>query len=268
MIYQADLNAVLALLKNCLSQQTTNEGLLWLGNIQKLSSLEVPDQLAIITFNTIPRFFDEKNLQLDPDEIHLAHSLRKNWRFENWSLVQTARAVFILTLAHHQFELFQKIFRKLFSIANVQELISLYKIFPLLPYPQQICYQAIEGVRSNMASIFNAIALSNSYPADYFEQNAWNQLVLKAFFIDSPIDEIIGIEIRSNPTLAHMLIDYAQERLAAHRSIKTELWRIVGMCADETILKILKCFLRSSNPDLQQGAAIASYQNSKLLVNT
>ncbi len=79
---------------------------------------------------------------------------------------------------------------KLFSAADVAEQIALYQSLPVLPYPEQFKARAIEGLRTNMVTVFNAIALHNPYPMDYFEEAAWNQMVLKALFVESHLSQI------------------------------------------------------------------------------
>ena len=91
------------------------------------------------------------------------------------------------------------------------------RVWPLLPYPEHFIDLAIDGLRSNITSVFNAIALHNPYPADYFAEAAWNQMVLKAVFVDSPLSHIQGLDARANDKLARMLGDYAHERWAAGR---------------------------------------------------
>lgn len=99
---------------------------------------------------------------------------------------------------------------------------------PLLPHPEQHRERAAEGVRSNMTAVLAAVALRNVYPAEQFDDPAWNQMVLKAAFEGLPFRTIYGLDERANPTLSRMLVDNAHERWAADRPVSPELWRPVG----------------------------------------
>jgi hypothetical protein len=79
-----------------------------------------------------------------------------------------------------------------------------------------------------MTAVFNAVALQNPYPAEYFDNIAWNQMVLKALFVGSPLNLIYGLKQRNNSDLSQMLIDYADERKAANRDVSHELWKLVA----------------------------------------
>lgn len=148
---------------------------------------------------------------------------------------RAVRTWLLLSLAIDN-EQYLKVIKQLANTADVRELTALYQALPFLPNPKQYYHIATEGVRSNMTDVFNAIALYNSYPAAYFDEPAWNQMILKALFVGSPLYMIQGLEQRANLALAKMLVDYAHERWAAKRSVSPELWRIVGRFADTAIL--------------------------------
>lgn len=257
MFYQVNLDKALYLLECILHRHASKDSLTWLKNQLRRTSEENSDVLYFFTFGSIPRYFDKGPLKLTPDEINKAQSLRENWRLNHWSVDQTARTFLLLSLAHTNEKSFKKTFSKIYSAADIQELIALYQSLPLLPYPEDFLLQATDGIRSNMSSVFNAVALNNPYPSDYFNQHAWNQLVLKAFFIESDLHHIIGINTRTNPELAEMLMNYARERLAAKRTVKNDLWYLLGLSTKN--LNGLKNALQSSNIHLQQGALLACH---------
>jgi len=80
--------------------------------------------------------------------------------------------------------------------------------------------------------VFQAVAHRNPYPRETFAEDAWNQMVVKAFFMGSMLWPIQGLDDRANPRLARMLVGLAQERWAARRPVSGELWRCVVPHAD------------------------------------
>jgi hypothetical protein len=108
-----------------------------------------------------------------------------------------------------------------------------------------------------MTSIFEAVALDNPYPAEYFDDAAWNQLVLKAVFVGSPLHRLEGIDRRANPELARMLVDYAHERWSASRPVTPDLWRPVGPYAGDEYLNDLDRVLKSDSDEDRAAAALA-----------
>ena len=114
---------------------------------------------------------------------------------------------------------------QLFRCADVAEALALYQALPFLPYPEAHLLRAREGMRSNQLPLVAAVALDNPYAQTHFDEEAWNQLILKCLFVNLPLNRVIGLEGRSNPRLSHMLIDYAKERRAAARPIPVDLWR-------------------------------------------
>jgi hypothetical protein len=114
-----------------------------------------------------------------------------------------------------------------------------------------------KGARTNMKAVFNAVAHHNPYPAENFDEAAWNQMVLKALFIGTPLWPIQRLDERANPALARMLCDYAHERWAAGRAVSPELWRCVGRHADERALSDLERGIETGEPMERQAAALA-----------
>jgi hypothetical protein len=112
-----------------------------------------------------------------------------------------------------------------------------------------------------MTVVFNAIALDNPYPAEYLEEAAWNQLVLKTIFVGSPLHRIQGIDKRANAALASTLSDFAHERWAAKRQVPVELWRPVGPFINEKNLPDIEKLFTSGDPVQQSAAALACYHS-------
>ncbi|MFA5959531.1 MAG: EboA domain-containing protein [Tatlockia sp.] len=225
-----------------------------------------PSNLAFYTsFSTLPQHIEHEKPVLSQSELEEAASMRKNLDLSHWFPSQIARVYLILLLAKHKPDAFQSIMDNLIGAADVVELIALYQAFPLFPNPEQFLLHGTNGIRCNMISVFNAIALNNPYPADYFNETAFNQVVLKTLFVDSPIERVSGLKQRANVALAQALLNTVRERFAAKRPIKPEIWFLIGLAADDKALKVLEEFLETDNPILQQGALLACKQSKRPL---
>ncbi len=222
-----DVTQAIQLLHNCLSRQISREALNWLEEKTNHISQGGAQRLFYTAFSAVPRYLGKQQLTLSTQDLRAAAAIRPGWNPQHWSVDQAGRTLIVLSLPHTDVEKYLWILEQVFTTADVRELVALYQSLPLLPHPEKHCARAAEGVRSNMTSVFNAVALRNPYPADYFDDLAWNQMILKALFVGSPLHLIQGLDRRANPELAKMLVDYASERQAANRSVSPELWELV-----------------------------------------
>src|SRR5690606_17502680 len=127
-----------------------------------------------------------------------------------------------------------------------------------------------EGTRNNIGDVLEAVMCNNPYPSENLSEPAWNQLVLKAFFTEKPIEQIQGLDKRANEKLARTLSDYAHERWAAHRSVNPLIWRCVGPFLDEILIRDIQKLFQSGNETEKEAAALAcadsSYPAAKTLI--
>jgi hypothetical protein len=143
----------------------------------------------------------------------------------------------------------------------MNEQTALYSSLYFFAYPNLWQQRCAEGIRSNIGTVLEAIMYHNPYPAKYLGEKAWNQLVLKAFFTEKDINSIVGIDERSNAELAHTLLDYANERWAAHRQVNPQLWRMVSNFITDASLPHFQRLLQSDNEKEQHAAALSLYNS-------
>jgi hypothetical protein len=141
--------------------------------------------------------------------------------------------------------------------ADLAESIAYLRGLLLFPGGPALLPVAAEGVRSAVKPIFEAVAHRNPYPAEHFDERAWNQMVLKALFIGSTLLPIRGLRERANPELAQVLVDYAHERWAAERPVSPELWLCVGPFAQGRMLDDLARVLATGTPEEREAAVTA-----------
>jgi hypothetical protein len=229
----------------------------WLAKKRQQIKEGAPDRVFFTAFSAVPRYTGKADLDISAEDGKEAEQVRRGWRPQRWSADQAARSLFLLALPNGDADEYVKKLDRLFSAADVGELVALYQSLPLLPHPERFVPRAAEGLRSSIDAVFNAVALNNPFPADYFDEAAWNHLVLKAVFVGSPLHRIEGLDRRANPELARMLLDYVHERWAASRTFTPELWRLVGQFADARSVPDLSRALRSDDLLHQQAAALA-----------
>lgn len=181
-----------------------------------------------IALGMIPRKLGKADLALDATEVAAAATARPGWNPQNWSVADAARALVLIESHESANEPFAERFAALCRSADLAELIGLYRALPLYPDPATLEAQAAEGLRSNVRTVFEAVAHTNPFPREQFSEERWNHMVLKALFVGSTLAPIDGLDERANPDLARMLCDYAHERWAAGRAVVPELWRCVG----------------------------------------
>ncbi len=97
--------------------------------------------------------------------------------------------------------------------------------------PERFVALAADACRTSVLPIFEAIACENPYPARHLPALHFNQMVLKALFLDVPLARVIGLESRRSAELTRMAQDYARERRAAARPVAADLARLAGEIA-------------------------------------
>jgi hypothetical protein len=162
-------------------------------------------------------------LELDPDEV-LALSSSGLPLFQGRALHELGRTVLLLCATEYlalneQAEWIEALYAR----GDNAEREALLHALPLLPEPNRFLPTAVEACRSNVQTIFEAIACENPYPALHFPELNFNQMVMKAIFIGVPLRRIVGLPARIAPVLVRMAKDYVRERAAAGRPVPDDI---------------------------------------------
>ncbi len=226
-------------LRKILENRVEEKSRSWLD--QKVNQTEntSSNSTFFLAFSQASRFFNKEKLGLSKQEKEQADQLVPGFDPDHWNLLQTARTYLLLHFPQEKERWFAAI-NQLFETGDMYEQQALYAALPLMPFPEDLLPRAIDGCRTNMTLIFDAIALNNPFPANYFPEANWNQLVLKSIFMQRPLYRIQKLDERRNPALASIASDFAHERWAAGREVMPELWRLVAPFINETIMADLK----------------------------
>lgn len=254
---ERDVSLRMSVLRTWLAKRLSPDALAWLdGQIAIIETGDRPLQLGV-AIGLAPRKIGKADLNLSREERERGGAARCGLDATDWSTDQAARILLALASFRGDDVAFAAGLERTLATAEIGEQIALLRGLPLFPAPGLILPRAIEGVRSAMQPIFEAVAHRNPYPSEHFSDAQWNQMVVKTLFIGSRLAPIQGLDGRRNAELAKMLIDYAAERRAAGRTISPELWRCVAPLASEAEVAALVAILRDGTDAERAGAALA-----------
>ncbi len=173
--------------------------------------------------------------------------------------VEVGRIALLISSLESDPDFYGEKVQKLLQIADSQELVTILKYLVVLPNPVAFCNAAVDALRTNIADVFDAITLNNPYPGQYFNEQQWNQMYLKAAFMQRDLSKILDVERRANRELARIISDYAHERWAASRDIDPEIWRPVSNFLEGVLVRDIKRLFDSTNPLENRAAALVCY---------
>lgn len=188
----------------------------------------VPRQRFSALLSMASRHARREPLGLSESELADAARAVPGWSPADWNLLELLRSALVLARSDLDQSAFSDDFEALFRFADQGELCALYRCLPLLPTGERFVERAAEGCRTNMVTVFEAVALDSPYPAQHFDNTAWQQLVIKALFLDLSVYRITGLDGRLTAELTRMALDWADERVSAGRSFHTGLWLCLG----------------------------------------
>ena len=218
-------------------------------------SEQIDQKLFFYLFAICSRWFDAKTV-----DVNASSYWQKKDAFgilPTWQWPSLARLYILLLVAERNTkEDYIHLYKTLFNSADVQESIVLIQSLAFVPQSEAFVEKAREAARSNITTMFIAVAHNSNYAFNYFDESGWNQLVLKAAFLNVAIVKIYGLKSRNNTQLVKMLCDYASERQVASRSVPWDLWCCVAWAANsEENYQYLKT--QFARGDIKTKAAIA-----------
>ncbi len=244
------MQSTLSLINLILSALEEREATWVDGKIEKIKS-DPTSKNFYLAFGMVPRVVKRSIVSMDEDQLRSMRLKADNFDPTHWRHDELARLAIMLSLPGSRS---YDIIDPMFATADMSELVALYKGLYFLEDRERYVDRAIDGIRTNMSPVFDAIALHSKMPYDYFNESAWNQMVLKAIFMARPIYRIHGLDERRNQALAQIAQDFAHERWAAGRKVTPELWRLTVPFVDETIFEDLKKTFLNGDP-LEKSAA-------------
>ena len=206
-------------------------------------------QFLTMVFVATPRFIGKRIIQSKTTNLN-------GLQIKHWTLDRLVRVYFLLLLEQPAHVSSASQIEMLFDTAEINESVALFSALPLFTQPKNWMHRATEAVRSNIGDVFNSFAFANPFPAAYFTESAWNQLVSKCIFNDKPIHLIQGIDHRTNQSLANMLSDFAHERWVAGRTVPAQVWRLAVNFLNDSILEDMSTLFLSNDTNNRIAATL------------
>lgn len=175
------------------------------------------------------------------------------------NLLEVARIYLLIKVLEIDTEFYGPKVANIIQVADITELETFLKFLDLLPNPKMFLFTAVEALRTNISVIFDAITLNNPYPAKYFNDQQWNQMYLKAAFMERDLSKIPSVAERANVDLARIISDYAHERWAASRKIDPMFWRPVSGFMNPVLLQDMEHLMGSDDAVENKAGALCCY---------
>ncbi|WP_234023418.1 EboA domain-containing protein [Sorangium cellulosum] len=178
----------------------------------------------LATFTAAARALGKAPLGLDADERDALEAAGVAAAIEGWPLDELGRVTMIALISRclPGPEL-EALLEACYQQGDGRERQALLRALPLVTEAERFVPMAVEACRTNELPVFEAIACENAYPAAYFPDLNFNQMVLKAMFMGVALARIVGLDRRRSSELARMAEDFASERRAAGRSVPADI---------------------------------------------
>lgn len=188
-------------------------------------------------------------------------------RSQNANVLQLGRVYLLVRVLETDKEFFFPKVSNIMEVADTGELETFLKFLVLLPSPEDYRNVAVDALRTNIATVFDAIALNNPFPGRYFNDAQWNQMYLKAAFMQRELSLIMDVDKRANRDLVRIISDYAHERWAASREVDPYFWRPVGPFLEGALIRDMARLLQSGDKAENRAGALccAASQNKEAL---
>lgn len=202
-------------------------------------------------------------IQIQPEFniVALSDELKEYIKIQNGNIQQIARMLLLIKVLEADEEFFHDKVANIIQVADTGELETFLKFLILLPNPEKYKNTAVDALRTNISTVFNAIAYNNPYPGKYFNDQQWNQMYLKTAFMQGDLNAISDIDERANKDLTRIISDYAHERWAASRDIDPYFWRPVSKFLDDELLKDMRRLLQSENSYENRAGGLCLYHS-------
>lgn len=150
-----------------------------------------------------------------------------------WTIADTARLILLMSAIEGDPGQAETVITSYYRMGDESEHIAVIRGLIFFAPGDYLSVLALEAGRTNNLELLAALTLDNPYPACFYSDHEFNQMVLKGLFLGLAIERVEGIEQRANPDLTRMCENYVGEREAAGRTVPIDIWLAIGPFASE-----------------------------------
>ena len=233
-------------LRSAIGEAATALGRDWLDKavIDLATSQDLENDLALLL--AVARRKTGETLLRDAAPIAIGPGIALE--IAGWTTATASRVLLLLEAARLNPREEVSIVTAAFRMGDETERAAIMRGLVLFPSAQLLKPIALEVGRANSMELYTVLALNNPFPAEYYSDHEFNQMVLKSLFNMLPIEQVSGLARRANPDLSRMCADYIQERCDAGREVPTNIWLALAPCADAIGNRLLLKYLVDEDP--------------------
>ena len=219
-------------LQDLLRARVAPERWTWVENALATAEDPVRESALMSAYAGAGRRVGKVALALEEGERLLARELDEELILDHWGTDEAARALLLICVDHLPPEEFLGFAGRAYELGDSREQTSWLRAVSLLPDSKRFLATAVDACRTNILSLFEAIACENPYPARFFPEASFNQLVMKCLFNGLALERVVGLGRRLNAELSRMANDYVNEREAAGRQVPGDIWLALAPFVD------------------------------------
>lgn len=239
-----------------LNKNTSQEAMDWLQEKTKTLVASESARDFFMVYSLLASKFNKTLYVSYPQD---SNEIITYFKIHKADVLQVSRIYLLTKVLEVNPEFYNQEVAKIIEVADTTELETFLRYLTILPECESFKHAAVEALRTNISIVFDAITLKNPYPALYFNDQQWNQMYLKAAFMERDLSMIQSVDDRANIDLTRIISDFAHERWAASRKIDPMFWRPVSKFMDDTLRTDMKRLLTSADPKENKAGALCCY---------
>jgi hypothetical protein len=217
-----ELSAPIRTLHALLAETLEPDALAWLSGCMaeiaatshKLGPLGVHHAAALTRLDSLPLGPPAESINTGCGFLDAAH----------WTRADAGRACLVAAAVGPEGPADMQTLLPLFREGRHDERISLMRMLCTLPDGEALLPLAHEASRVDDLQVYEALALDNPYPAAWYDEHAFNRMVVECLRDGLPLERVIGLMRRANPELTELCLDYREERTQAGRRVPADIW--------------------------------------------